>query len=85
MPQDRRHTEVPGLAQRAVVHQLLRDDRRQRWSPKQLERALRDMTPEAIIVAVVPLETNGVVYRLDEFIGASRCARHLDSLGLISI
>jgi hypothetical protein len=43
------------------------------------------MTPEAITVAVSGLDEGRVIYRLDEFIGASRCARHLDALGLISI
>lgn len=73
------------MAERAIVLQLLRDDHRERWSFKQLQRALSDLTPEAIDEAVAFLETYGVIYCLDEFIGASRCARHLDSLGLLGV
>jgi Fe2+ or Zn2+ uptake regulation protein len=71
--------------QRAVVLQLLRSDHRQRWSLKQLERELDDIEPADISDALTYLETQGVVNRLDKFIGASRCARCLDSLDLISI
>jgi Fe2+ or Zn2+ uptake regulation protein len=73
------------VEQRAVVLQLLRSDHRQRWSLKQLERELDDIEPEAISDALTYLEAQGVIYRLDEFIGASRCARCLDSLDLITI
>jgi DNA-binding HxlR family transcriptional regulator len=80
------HTpESTSLEQRAVVLQLLRSDHRQRWSLKQLERELYDIEPEAISDALTYLEAQGVIYRLDEFIGASRCARCFDSLDLISI
>jgi hypothetical protein len=70
---------------RAIILQLLRDDHRERWSDKQIERALRDFKPEAIHNAIVRLEAVGVICCLDEFIGASRCAQYLDSLQLISI
>ncbi|HEV3323787.1 MAG TPA: hypothetical protein VG147_16545 [Solirubrobacteraceae bacterium] len=70
---------------RAIILQLLRDDHRERWSDKQIERALPDFKPEAIHKAIVRLEAGGVICCLDEFIGASRCAQYLDSLELISI
>ena len=73
------------VEQRAVVLQLLRKDHRQRWSLKQLEHELYDIEPETIDEAVAKLEAEGVIYRLDEFIGASHCARRLDSLDLIGI
>jgi len=73
------------MAQRAIVQQVLRDDHRERWSRKQLEHTLSDITPEAISDAIVRLEAGGVVHCLDEFVGASRCARHLDALGLIAV
>jgi hypothetical protein len=83
------HSALPTAAtkqlERAIVLQLLRDDHRERWSDKQIERALSDFKPEAIQRAVVRLEAAGVISCLDEFIGASRCARYLDSLELISI
>ncbi len=71
--------------QRAIVHQLLRDDHTERWTPKQLQRALSDIEPEAIDEAVAELEANGAAWRLDDYIGASRCARHLFALDLIGI
>jgi hypothetical protein len=38
----------------------------------------------AVVDAIVRLHANGVILRLDEFVGASRCARHLNTLGLIA-
>jgi len=80
-PQSDTHFE-----QRAVVHQLLRDDdHTERWTPKQLQRALSDIAPETIQEAVAELEAAGVAWRLDNYVGASRCARHLFALHLIGI
>lgn len=74
------------LEQRAIVHQLLRDDdHTERWTPKQLQRALSDIAPETIDEAVAELEEAGVAWRLDDYVGASRCARYLFSLHLIGI
>jgi hypothetical protein len=74
------------LEQRAIVHQLLRhDDHTERWTPKQLQRALSDIAPETIAEALAELEASGVAWRLDDYVGASRCARHLFSLDLITI
>ncbi len=83
------HRPLPTAAtkqlERAIVLQLLRDDHRERWSDKQIQRAIPDFKPEAIRKAIVRLEAGGVICCLDEFIGASRCAQYLDSLELISI
>lgn len=73
------------LEQRAIIHQLLRDDHTERWTPKQLQRALSDITPETIKEALADLEEAGVAWRLDDYVGASRCARYLFSLDLIGI
>jgi hypothetical protein len=78
-------TAATKLVERAIVLQLLRTDHRERWSDKQIERAIPDFKPEAIRKAIVRLEAGGVICCLDEFIGASRCAQYLDSLELISI
>ncbi len=72
------------LEQRAIIHQLLRDDHTERWTAKQLQRALTD-APERIDEALAELEAAGVAWRLDDYVGASRCAQYLDSLELISI
>ncbi len=73
------------LEQRAIIHQLLREDHTERWTPKQLQRSLSDITPETIDEAVADLEDAGVAWRLDGYVGASRCARHLFGLDLIGI
>ncbi len=73
------------LEQRAIIHQLLRDDHTERWTAKQLQRALSDIIPETIKEALAELEEAGVAWRLDDYVGASRCARHLFSLDLIGI
>jgi hypothetical protein len=71
--------------QRAIMLQLLRSDHSQRWSLKQLEQELYDIEPEAISDALTYLEAVGVAWRLDNYVGASSCARCLDTLDLISI
>lgn len=38
----------------------------------------------ALVEAIVRLHANGVILRLDEFVGASRFTKHLDTLGLIA-
>jgi hypothetical protein len=79
-PQSDTHFE-----QRIIIHQLLRDDHTERWTPKQLQRIFSDIEPEVIAGAVAELEAAGVAWRLDDYIGASRCARRLFSLDLITI
>lgn len=79
-----RRTDDPLMAQRAIIFRLLRTDRREGWPLHRLQMALTEITPEAVSDAVVRLEAGGVVYCLDELVGASRCTRHLDSLGLIA-
>lgn len=71
--------------ERAVVLQLLRDDHGKRWSRTELESEVSDPEPSALSRAVECLERHGVVVALDDRVLASRCARHLDELGLIGI
>lgn len=78
------HDYDPVLVQRVIIHQLLCDDHTERWTPKQLQRASR-VTPEAITDALIRLETNGVIWSLEEFVGVSRCTRCLFALDLIGI
>lgn len=85
MPTHHTPQSITRLEQRAIVHQLLRDDHTERWTPKQLQRTLSDIPPEEITEAVAELEEAGVAWRLDDYVGASRCARYLFSLDLICI
>jgi hypothetical protein len=85
MPANHTPTSDTHFEQRAIVHQLLDDEHTERWTPKQLQRALSDIAPETIQEALAELEEAGVAWRLDEYVGASRCARYLFSLDLICI
>jgi hypothetical protein len=72
-------------AERAVVLQVLRDDHAERWSRAELERELADIPLLTIDRAVVSLAENEVVLLCGNALSASRCSRHLDTLGLISV
>jgi len=71
--------------QHLLVLQLLRDDHELPWTSVELERELYDVAPAAIAVALERLREQGVIHREGEHISASRCARHLDALGFISL
>lgn len=71
-------------AQRAVVIQLLRDDHAERWSRTEIERTLADMAPLVVDEAIGLLADAGVAIAENGTVLASRCARHLDMLGLIA-
>jgi uncharacterized protein (DUF111 family) len=73
------------IAERAVVLQVLRDDRDERWSRAELEHEIYDIEPLAIGEALERLREEGVVHLSSEFVWASRCARRLDALGMVSI
>jgi len=76
--------QVPGNqgTERAVVLQVLGTER---MSRAELLRALHDMDSEAVAGALSNLETLGIVVVEGEQVQASRAARHLDALGLISV
>ncbi|HEY7962465.1 MAG TPA: hypothetical protein VID29_11135 [Solirubrobacteraceae bacterium] len=75
----------PGIAQRAIVLQALRDDHDEWWSRAELERVLYDVEPLALSDALAALQSEGVVQVNGELVRATRCARHLDVLGMVSI
>lgn len=85
MPDERINPLQEDGTQFVVVLQLLRGDRELRWSRQEIEHELHDVDPEAIGVALVRLEEQGVVHREGEQVWASPCARHLDALGFICI
>jgi hypothetical protein len=72
-------------AERAIVLQVLRDDHGERWSRGELEQEISDIDPVALGQAMECLREDGVVHLSGDFVWASRCALHLDALGMISI
>lgn len=85
MLRDLRRRSDPRIAERAIVLQLLRDDHDERWSHAELQAAVSDLEPSALTSALERLEQHGVVARPDEYVLASRCARHVDDLGLVGV
>jgi hypothetical protein len=73
------------VAERAIVLQVLREDRDERWSRAELEHEIYDIDPVAIGEAMEHLREEGVVHISGQLVWASRCARHLDELGMVSI
>ena len=73
------------IAERAIVLQVLRDDRAERWSRAELEREIYDIDPPALGAALERLCHEGVVHLSGDRVWASRCALHLDALGMVSI
>lgn len=78
------HAE-PRSIERAIVLQLLRDDSDEQWSRAELEAEVNDVGPSILSSAIAHLERLGVVVAQGEHVLASRCARHLDELGLIGV
>ena len=74
-----------GIAQRAIVLQLLRDDHPERWSRAELEREVSNIKPLDISDALAQLNAERVVVLEAEQVQASACARYLDALELICI
>jgi hypothetical protein len=70
--------------ERAIVLQLLRDDREQEWSSPQLAV---EMGAEAPVLeqALRGLERDGVLCSGQDAVRASRATRRLDELGLLSV
>lgn len=73
------------MAQRAIVTQILRDDHPERWTRPGLEAEIADISGQTILAALVYLAIEEVLMVDDEGVRASKCARHLDALELVSI
>jgi hypothetical protein len=75
--------------ERAIVLQLLRDDRERKWSRAQLRIELETeestIGQDAVEEALRRLEQEGVLDTTDEAVWASSAARALDELGLIGV
>jgi predicted transcriptional regulator len=70
--------------ERAIVLQLLRDDREQEWSSRRLAAEMDAQAP-ALEEALSSLERDGVLCLEQDAIRASRATRRLDELGLMGI
>ncbi len=75
----------PLLAKRAIVLQVLRDDHPERWTRAELKHQLSDFSPEKVEAAIKELAAKGVVSCEGDQVWASKSARTLDALMLISI
>jgi hypothetical protein len=75
--------------ERAIVLQLLRDDRERTWSLAQLRTELQakrsGLGEEAVKQAMGRLEWDGVLEVSEQAAWASNAARALDELGLICV
>jgi hypothetical protein len=71
--------------ERAIVLQVLRDDRDERWTPAELIEEVSDLRPEVVREGVCRLECEGVLARMEDWVLASRAACRLDELELIGI
>jgi len=74
-----------GIAQRGIVIQLVSDEHAEQWTLAELERTLFDVEPGTLRDALATLEREEVAQRSGERVAASRCARHLDALGMVCI
>jgi hypothetical protein len=83
MPDD--HHPNSELVHRAVILALLRDDRDERWHVADLQAEIRDAEPTTLARVLEDLEHHGLVVSLDDWVLASRSARHLDELELIGV
>jgi hypothetical protein len=70
--------------ERAIVLQLLRDDREPQWSSGQLAAEMDTQAPE-LEGALKSLERDGVLSLEQDAVRASRATGRLDELGLLSV
>jgi hypothetical protein len=75
----------PYTAERGIVLQVLRDDHDERWSRGELAGVLHDVEAQAVSAALESLRQAGAVHLSGGLVWASRCARRLSDLGMVSI
>lgn len=73
------------MVERAIVLQILRDDHEERWEQVELAQEIPDFEPAVLEEALARLGRDGVLHREESSVWASRAARRLDELELISI
>jgi uncharacterized tellurite resistance protein B-like protein len=82
---DPKWVDDPGVAERAIILQVLRDDHHERWTRKELKREIYDIKGRTINKALKRLQEEGVVDLDGEYVWSSRCAQYMDELGMVSI
>jgi hypothetical protein len=82
-PRESRAGGGPRL-ERAIILQLLRDDRDANWSREELLKELGGEMPP-LEDALVRLRGDGVLSIADQQVSTSPAARRLDELGLIGV
>jgi hypothetical protein len=75
----------PWVAERAIVLQVLRADKDPRWTLADVHAVADDIAPATLVDAMGRLKRHGVIMAYGDAVVASRCAWHLDELGMISI
>ncbi len=83
--EERQRSRDLWMVERAVVLQILRDDHEERWARSELAQEIPDFEPAILDEALARLEREGVLHRDESSAWASRAARRLDELELISI
>jgi DNA-binding HxlR family transcriptional regulator len=73
------------MVERAIVLQVLREDHEECWARAELEQEIPDFERAVLDEALAELEQDGVLCREGLAVWASRAARRLDALELISI
>lgn len=75
----------PYTAERAIVLQVLRNDKDPHWTLAELQAETYDIDPSTLCDALSRLERHGIIEACDDVVVASRAALHLDVLGMVSI
>ena len=74
------------IAERAILHQLLREDHPKRWTRYELECKLADIDRTTVDHALDRLERKGALRLVGgACLQASECTRHLYTLDVIGI
>jgi DNA-binding HxlR family transcriptional regulator len=80
-----RWTSNPWIIERAIILQVLRNGHDERWSRRELQAEIADVKPPALDDALNRLERHGVLVRCNDEYVASRCAFHIEAVGMITV
>jgi len=83
-PRDARGRDA-WTVERAIVLQVLRDDRDEHWSRTALAREISDFEPALIELALARLRQEGILSSAGSRVCASPATRRLDELELIAV